>query len=162
MASSTREMDRALKRLYDRLPPMDCKGLCWHWCSTVETSVRERERAEQRAGRALKYDPTRGVCSMLDEHGRCSVHEVRPLVCRLWGMTERMRCQYGCVPEGGFVSDSEERALFREARRIGGVPPDRQEKRRRYEIEHEHHVQLWSRVSYREAADALRNRRLPR
>ena len=40
------------------------------------------------------------VCPML-KHGRCSVHDIRPTICRLFGLMDdpRMRCPFGCVPD---------------------------------------------------------------
>jgi Fe-S-cluster containining protein len=155
-------MDRALERVYDRLPRMECKGLCWFLCDgSFYASARERQRIAQKAGGPLKVDPTRGLCSMLDEHGRCSVYELRPLMCRIWGMTERFRCPHGCIPEGGFISESRKDALFREIDRIGGVPRDAEEKSRRARVDKEHLKKLWLGLGENEALEALHNRRLP-
>jgi hypothetical protein len=27
------------------------------------------------------------------------VYDARPLICRLWGVSENLQCPYGCVPE---------------------------------------------------------------
>ena len=37
------------------------------------------------------------ACPLL-RHGRCTVYAQRPLVCRLWGVTESMECPHGCRP----------------------------------------------------------------
>jgi hypothetical protein len=40
------------------------------------------------------------TCPALKD-GRCSVYDVRPTLCRLWGVVEDMPCPWGCVPDGG-------------------------------------------------------------
>lgn len=37
-------------------------------------------------------------CPLL-ENERCSVYEVRPMICRLWGLVESMPCPWGCKPD---------------------------------------------------------------
>jgi Fe-S-cluster containining protein len=40
-----------------------------------------------------------GMCPNLNQHtGLCEVYEVRPLICRAWGMLRSMRCPHGCQP----------------------------------------------------------------
>jgi hypothetical protein len=35
-----------------------------------------------------------------------SVYDVRPIICRVFGMTPGLRCRHGCVPDG-LIADSE-------------------------------------------------------
>lgn len=118
---------RELKALYDELPHIECRGKCWDSCGPIEMSVIERRQVEAALGKPLAV--TDGVnscltCNALTPLGTCSVYEVRPMVCRLWGMTETMRCPYGCVPEGGHLSDEEGFSLLGRALEIGGAPPE--------------------------------------
>jgi hypothetical protein len=60
-----------------------------------------------------------GVCSLL-VNGKCSVYEVRPAICRLWGIAEEMMCPWGCIPtkflsklEGGQFLSKIEKATGR-------------------------------------------------
>lgn len=47
------------------------------------------------------------LCPNLNPHnGECMAYAVRPLICRMWGLTKRMKCPYGCVPER-WVDDAE-------------------------------------------------------
>jgi Fe-S-cluster containining protein len=52
-------------------------------------SVRERRRLVDRGVRVPERSAALAaegyVCPALDGAGRCGVHEVRPMVCRLWG-----------------------------------------------------------------------------
>ena len=50
------------------------------------------------------------------------------MICRLWGMVERMPCPYGCRPDGGLLPDGEGRRLLLEAERIGGADPQELER----------------------------------
>lgn len=45
-------------------------------------------------------------CVALGEDGSCGVYAQRPWRCRLWGSVAWQSCQYGCVPQGGFVDDT--------------------------------------------------------
>lgn len=66
---------------------------------------------------------------MLTADRRCGVYEVRPLICRLWGIIESLPCPYGCVPEGGYLPDEDGWRLLLAADLIGGTP-SREEFRR--------------------------------
>lgn len=112
------------------LPHLECKGLCQESCGPIEASIVERAMLA-RAGVELP-DPfeTLGdlvsgsgdaTCPALVD-GRCSAYEVRPLVCRLWGLVEEMPCPFGCVPEGGLLSSAEGRAIHERVLEIGGRP----------------------------------------
>ncbi|MFG1709158.1 hypothetical protein ACFLIM_38800 [Nonomuraea sp. M3C6] len=43
---------------------------------------------------------------------------MRPLICRLWGATEGMPCEHGCVPERGRLTDAEAQLLIKRSKRI--------------------------------------------
>lgn len=87
---------------------------------------------ERVRGRPLSAAPQRAVvddtlevcheCSMMD-NGRCAVYDIRPMICRLWGLSEDMPCPYGCVPEGGLLPVEEGYAFLAEAFDIAGWPP---------------------------------------
>lgn len=62
------------------------------------------------------------ACPALDESGWCGVHEVRPMVCRLWGAMESLACRYGCRVEGGRLSDAEGLDLLAASLQAGGPP----------------------------------------
>lgn len=90
-------MDSRLKAIYDELPDVPCTGRCADCCSYIGTFPIER-RVMRSAGRT----PPRlaeGPCPWLDFAGRCSAHELRPLICRIYGASEELKCPHGCVPE---------------------------------------------------------------
>lgn len=126
-----RRQDEKLAALYEQVPKMlDCKGKCADSCGPIECSVRERDKIERASGRKLEVigaSPEMAHrsdclnCSMLTPMGLCSVYEDRPMICRLFGTTEQMRCEHGCVPER-WLSDDECLDLLLESFRIGGAP----------------------------------------
>ena len=115
-----RKQERELDALYATLPTLACKGYCHDSCGPIDMSVRERARIVERARKPI----TCGLgasCSMLTAERRCSVYDIRPMICRLWGLTKGMRCPYGCVPER-WLPDDECARLLVDADRIGGSP----------------------------------------
>lgn len=71
---------------------------------------------------ALKQMQATGdfACDALAADGRCSVYDLRPLICRLWGTAKELACPYGCVPEGGWLTYAQTMELLNAARRVGG------------------------------------------
>lgn len=100
-----------LAELYAELPKIDCRGACWDSCTSIRMTSVER-RAVDALGTGI-HIPNRtqadgvAVCEALTLLRRCAVHEARPLICRLWGLTESLPCTFGCRPEGGLLSDAE-------------------------------------------------------
>lgn len=125
---NNRRQDRELDALYATLPRLDCRGWCSDSCGPIATSMRERVRIEQHARRAITAEDPGPTCSMLTAEGRCGVYEIRPMICRLWGLVQRMPCPFGCRPEGGLLPDEEGARLLAEADRIGGADPDQLER----------------------------------
>jgi hypothetical protein len=63
----------------------------------------ERRRIQQRHGVTIpdRTVADRGLCSALTMLNRCRVWIDRPSICRAFGVTDGLPCNYGCVPEGG-------------------------------------------------------------
>lgn len=114
-----RAQDRQLDELYARLPKLECQGHCHDSCGPIDMSVRERARIVERARKPITCGPGAG-CSMLTADRRCSVYDIRPMICRLWGLVEGLRCPYGCRPDGGLLPNQDGLLLLHEANRIGG------------------------------------------
>lgn len=128
MGLTRSQMDAALAELYAQIPAIpDCDGRCWTSCGPVGMSDRENQRIRRAGVRITPYEKAmanveRFWCEALTGDKRCAVYEMRPMVCRLWGAVEGLPCVYGCVPEGGYLSDAEGYRLINESRRIGGGP----------------------------------------
>lgn len=113
-----------LQEIYDSLPTVDCKGHCWNSCGPIDMSPLEWMRIEERGVEIPEFTPERSRlwamdlplhCPALDpETKRCTVYDVRPLICRLWGVTESMPCPHGCEVTPGVMSDEEAMTLIAE------------------------------------------------
>lgn len=114
---SRAEAIERLEQIYDSLPDIACKGLCDDECTLVSGSELERERirergidlgpaiASRRAGRSIAAFVASGLhqyrCPALSPFGTCRVHDVRPLICRAFGVVDGyLICEHGCVPDG--------------------------------------------------------------
>lgn len=126
MSLTRSQRDAKLAELYARVPKIpDCDGRCWRSCGPIDMSDRERQRTRQAGVQISDYreardDPEEFYCEALTKDKRCSIYELRPLICRLWGTTIGMPCPFGCVPEGGFLTDDEGQELVAQSLRIGG------------------------------------------
>jgi Fe-S-cluster containining protein len=108
-----RNRQRRLQALYDQVSDVHCKGLCTAYCGLVPFQPVEIERLE-RAGvtpaTAIGRDLT---CPQLMADGRCSIYPHRPLICRIWGACEELRCPHGCEPDR-WLSPAQAQALIDE------------------------------------------------
>lgn len=110
-----------IREVYDQLPPMECKGQCWDSCGPIDMSPTERDQFRKRGLPVPDMIPTAGMrCPSLDFAGRCNAYDIRPMICRLWGVVEDMRCPHGCVPEGGHLSTVQGFTLLGEVMEAGG------------------------------------------
>lgn len=125
-----------LDRLYAELPSIKCKGLCVDCCGPISmtqleiTRIAERVPSFPSTARQMPIRIASGqvviakgfvtdceTCPLLTKDGRCSVYPIRPLICRLWGLVQSMRCPHGCTPTR-WVSPRESFKLLNEAERI--------------------------------------------
>lgn len=109
-----------LRELWAEIPSIDCQGKCANSCGPIDMSKLERELIEDRTGRTVEALPPSLTCSML-KNGRCTVYSARPVICRLWGVVESMRCPHGCKPER-VLSDQEGFTIMGRAMQLGGSP----------------------------------------
>jgi Fe-S-cluster containining protein len=119
----------ALDALYAELPELECRGLCWHSCGPIDMSHTERARIAERgitipgytreAAERYRTSGTVDLCPALGPFRTCGVHDVRPMICRLWGSAEMMRCEFGCRPQRE-LSEAEAYEFLERSRRIGG------------------------------------------
>lgn len=121
-----RSVRRQIQRIYQRVPVLECKGLCGReadGCCSSSVPLQAAELAEilhvyGRPAESCGLDVD--VCPFLDlangDLPRCSVHSVRPLICRLWGSVdnERMRCPHGCLPRSPLLSSAQADRLIAE------------------------------------------------
>lgn len=82
----------------------------------------EWERIREHLGFSPKGNPETWVCPLLDGD-TCTIHPLRPLMCRLWGMTKTMECPHGCQPSR-WIDKDEGHALLKEVYDIAGISHD--------------------------------------
>lgn len=107
-----------LKALYARIPKLRCQRKCQACCSNIGMSFFEHGLLTDSVGivpvpMSLSKLATEGgaiigetlsmgkevrICPFL-KNGTCSVYELRPFICRMWGATWMTRCPHGCKPE---------------------------------------------------------------
>jgi Fe-S-cluster containining protein len=105
-----------LDELYASLPALECKGLCHDSCTAIDASELERERLLARGvDIGPRYTPGRvrrliasghkPRCPALGPLNTCTVYDVRPFICRAFGLVlnrrtgEGLMCEHGCVPD---------------------------------------------------------------
>lgn len=102
-----------LEKLYAQLPTIVCQQKCQDYCGQIAMSRLEAKRlpelqfqrlwwltqiGQKSMGRCFATNvDTYGTCPMLKD-GLCAVYDRRPAICRLWGLTEKLRCPHGCEP----------------------------------------------------------------
>lgn len=92
-------MDPRLEAIYDSLPGLKCQGLCQQACGPVPMLDVEHRPIVAKLGYWPNWKLKRSMTCPLLKDGQCKVYEVRPLLCRLWGVAEDMKCPHGCEPE---------------------------------------------------------------
>lgn len=114
-----------LEELYKRIPKLECKGLCHQTCAFIAASKVERKRVKERLHKdifisidSVYKNPEKfrlqdiRYCKALKDK-RCSIYNIRPLICRLYGAAEGLKCEFGCKPER-IMTDKEAADLINE------------------------------------------------
>ncbi len=117
------ERIKRLKHFYSRLPKVACQMKCGgpilNTCTIVSGTELERQRIEAAVGRESLKIKDVNVCPLLKD-GKCTVYELRPTVCRMWGSWAwQPSCPYGCKADRTLTRE-EAMALLQEAVEIGG------------------------------------------
>lgn len=127
--------DAKLRAIYAQVPSTNCKGLCVEHCNSIGMTPQEQQRIRVRTGLNLPrfgafgtHDDPDALCPALTS-GRCSIYNDRPLICRLWGATDSMPCEHGCVPDGGRLTAAAGADLAVAAQRLAGVDPQQEGQR---------------------------------
>ena len=116
---------QALQRLLDRAEKsFTCKSGCNDCCGVVPFSDIEKARAsalkpmeawERYQGSAwlLKSALANFSCPFSDKNNGCQIYDVRPMVCRLFGVVdhEMMKCPHGSAPKK-MITEAQSRALI--------------------------------------------------
>jgi hypothetical protein len=89
-----------LEAVYAQIQKIACKGLCFDACGPIVMSGVEYARLGEPVFTTLR-------CPVLGPDNRCTKYEVRPTICRLWGVAEGTQCPHGCEIEGGQKIDGQ-------------------------------------------------------
>ncbi len=77
------------------LPEMRCDTGCGECCGLVPASPREYMTIAVYAKLHGITPKRNGVTCPFYQEGQCSVHPVRPAICRVFGHTEKLKCPHG-------------------------------------------------------------------
>ncbi len=113
---------KKLEVLYDQIPSIECKGLCFHTCTMVPAAKIEIKRARGRMGGKNPFNPVSMLnemkkgnipsCAALKDN-KCSIYSSRPAICRLYGVAEGLKCNYGCESDK-YLTKEEANRIIRE------------------------------------------------
>jgi len=113
------------------IPAFQCKEGCCDCCGPVQLSRLEYARCIQISGRAandvrqqMQNNLRQGIyaCPLLDtETRKCSVYEVRPAICRLFGVVKgKLLCPHGYARKSAaLLSDEQAREILRKVEELG-------------------------------------------
>lgn len=113
-------MNSKLKRLdelYDKIPNVDCKGLCYCACTQVPAAKIEINRTKKilrkkifisnEELRKIKQKEAEKPCYALCMATlKCNIYDIRPAICRLYGAVKKLKCPFGCEPDR-YLTDKE-------------------------------------------------------
>lgn len=81
-----------------RIHAFECIPGCHDCCGPVTASSEEMARLPAKSGAEHDLALAEWRCVHLGEHG-CGVYDERPLVCRLFGTIDTLRCPHGRKPD---------------------------------------------------------------
>ena len=104
-------MNKRLEELFGQIPKFQCEEGCTECCGPVMWGKAEDQlinewlskRGMRKKKRYIKLDAS--LVSRADltcpyiQNARCQIYPVRPLICRLYGAVEELKCPFGCGPE---------------------------------------------------------------
>lgn len=117
------KLEKRLDEIYSQLPKIECRQLCQEACGPIGMTQLEAHRIKKVTHELPVYTQAAGHCSMLTEAGQCHCYRVRPLICRLFALTPKMACPFGCVPEY-WLSDGDVLAFMDEVEQLTGQSTD--------------------------------------
>jgi Fe-S-cluster containining protein len=125
---SQRDVEKleAIDRIYAQLPTIVCKRKCTIACGAVVLTDLEARRLQVTAHVKPRTIPltldsgkTIERCIYLQGERVCKVYDVRPLICRVFGLVKMLSCMHGCVPDR-WLSDLDYLQLATLVERLGG------------------------------------------
>jgi Fe-S-cluster containining protein len=105
-----------IEDIYELIPDLICTEGCYECCKNFgvpsRTKVEDERIKEFLQEHSIPQGEAHGnTCPYLDEElpvGGCSIHPVRPLICRLYGTSPNYLCTMGVMPVDSLQEDQEE------------------------------------------------------
>jgi len=103
--------NKRLEELFEQIPKFQCEEDCAGCCGPVFWSRAEDQlinewlskRGMKKKKRYIKLDTSTvnkvDITCPYIQNARCQIYPVRPLICRLYGAVEELKCPFGCGPE---------------------------------------------------------------
>ncbi len=112
------------------IPTFKCKEGCADCCGPVQLSRLEYHRCVKASGRTAEdvrrqmeknFNQKTYQCPLLSQKtNRCSVYEVRPAICRVFGTAKSLPCPHGYAPdESQVLSDEKAREILALVEELG-------------------------------------------
>ena len=110
------QLRRRLSKIYSRIPSLECREGCGECCGIHSWSFAEWLVITHWLGKhgmkELKAKSLLDPCPYLNESKKCTIYEVRPAICRLYGVVESLRCPYRQAEK--YLKDEEATAILKE------------------------------------------------
>jgi Fe-S-cluster containining protein len=104
-----------VREIWAEIPVVHCIGKCWHDCTVVPASAAEERLILNRHGSLRTIGQVtqelidaahegKMHCGFLTEDHRCAIYDLRPSLCRMYGVVKGsngrvdMQCPHGCKP----------------------------------------------------------------
>lgn len=103
---------RKLEKIYAKIPKIECKGFCSTECTIIVAYDVEIKRIKERLKKNIFFKRSQAEeafykhvidrsgchnCAALKDN-RCSIYDARPLICRMFGVSEGLTCKHDCKP----------------------------------------------------------------
>lgn len=102
---------RKHEKLYNMIPDFECKKDCSDCCGPVVFSKWEWSRINN------KKEANGLICPYVSDDNRCKIYKKRPLLCRLFGVVEEMKCFHGIEPER-YLTEKEQLEIIKKYDRL--------------------------------------------
>lgn len=83
---------KVIKKIRKQIPSFDCIPGCTDCCGPVPFSQTEWDRIDNK----LKGESLNCPYSL---NGSCDIYDDRPIICRLFGTVDKLKCPHGCKPK---------------------------------------------------------------
>ena len=87
-----------IEEIYSQIPNINCKRKCQEACGPIMMSPLEQNRINEHLGKSIDFLSSK-QCPLLSIFGNCSIYEIRPLICRIYGTVKALECPHDCLPD---------------------------------------------------------------